>query len=114
MNNKIQKSLDVLANLSETMPSPIAAIETVTTAISLDTPDNREKVSALAAVAAFGFAYNRMKNKESILTYLVAGGAALAGYYGADLLLDAVHRAKGNQGSSSTGEDSQLTEVDYE
>ncbi len=115
--DKIQKSLEVLSHITDAMPSPLAAVETVTNALSVDSPENRESLSGLAAAALFGFVYNRMKDKDSVLTYLVAGGAALAGYYGTDLILDAVHKAKMNNDFEEFSDDDDANEnqkVDYE
>jgi hypothetical protein len=113
MNISLEKSLGVLSNATKTLPSPMTAIETVTSALSDDTPENRENVSALAAAAAFGFVYSRMKDKKSVLTLIAAGGAALAGYYGADLLLDAVHKARQNNAEAAEGETEEFEEPVY-
>ncbi|MES2766706.1 MAG: hypothetical protein V4642_12600 [Bacteroidota bacterium] len=116
--DNIQKSLAVLSHVTDALPSPLAAVETVTNALSVDSPENRESLSALAAAAAFGFVMSRMKDKESYLTFLVAGGAALAGYYGTDLILDAVHKAKMNNETDDYSDEEMTTEVkdqvDYE
>ncbi len=113
----IQKSLAVLSHVTDALPSPLAAVETVTNALSVDSPENRESLSALAAATAFGFVMSRMKDKESIMTFILAGGAALAGYYGTDLILDAVHKAKMNNDSEEFSDEDDADEnqkADYE
>jgi hypothetical protein len=108
--NTLEKSLDVISHATQALPSPLAAVETVTNALSVDSPENRENLSALAATAAFGFVYNRMSDKKSIWTLLAAGGAALAGYYGTDLILDAVHKAKLNHEGSEEDDETDFKE----
>lgn len=113
MNNTLEKSLNVLSHATQALPSPVAAIETVTNAFSVDSPENRENLSALAATAAFGFVYNRIEDKKSFWTLLAAGAAALAGYYGTDLILDAVHKTRvqaSENNAESNNEESDIAE----